>query len=216
MSEETDSVVRKHFERYVEGFRRGQGDPGPIMEGLDEQSRFRLRRMIDEYLETGPVPDPDLYSPDDPEVHEIVAAIMPSLDGRSGGLSLLLARRRGQLGLNQADVVDSLVEDFKASPAEAEKIDAYYHDLEWGSLPAAGLTDRLLDSLAKALETTRGRLREAGRALGPGRAGSTGPVFARNADQVEEMASLGQASPGVAPARSASPPDRIDELFTAG
>lgn len=208
--------VQERFERYVDAFRRGHGDPDPFLEGLDESGRFRLRRMIDDFLEDGPVPDPAAFNPDDPELRELVAAIVPRLDSLAGGLSRLLSRRREELGLNQADVVDSLASDFNATAAETEKIDAYYHDLEWGSLPAAGLTDRLLDSLAHTLQTTRGKLREAGRTLGPSRAGTAGPVFARNADEIGEMASLGVPGSGVAASRSAAPPDRIDDLFTGG
>jgi len=216
VSEETDSVIRERFERYVEAYRSGHGDPDPAMEGLGEGERLRLGRMIDEYLESAPRPDIALSSPDDPEIQEIVTAIVPLLDGRSGGLSRLLVKRRHELELSQGEVIESLAAEFEASEPETGKIDAYYHDLEWGSLPAAGLTDRLLDSLAKILRTTRGNLREAGRALGPGRAGTTGPVFARNAGEIGEAAGPGMTSPAGYGRRASSPPDRIDDLFTGG
>lgn len=218
MTDPRERDITERFERYVAAFRRGEGDPGPAMSGLDREGRERLGRRIEEFLETGPVPDPEFVNPDDPRVQKVVAGILPQLDGRAGGLSRLLARQRHRLGLTQESVVDSLADDLDATEDEKPKIEAYYHDLEWGSLPAAGLADRLLDSLAAALHTTRDALREAGHALGPGRAASTGPVYARTVDEVGHADDLVAADigPDVLEMRSASPPDRIDELFTGG
>lgn len=223
MADQPDPTVNERFDRYVESFRRGEADPDPVMAGLGVEARRQLGRKIDEFLETGPVPDPGMSSPASPEIAGLAARIVPQLDGRSGGLSRMLTGRRQELGLSFETVVEDLAKELDATDEETEKIDAYYHDLEWGSLPAAGLADRLLDLLAKKLETTRAALREAGRALGPGRAASTGPVFARKVDDLaqgipgdEAVADYSLAPSDLAGMRSATPPDRIDRLFTDG
>lgn len=216
MAESGDSEIRRRFERYVAAFRGGQADPDPVLAGLDESAKRKLGRMIDEFLEAGPVPDPELMSPGDPRVQAVVADLMPRLDGRAGALSRLLARRRQQLGLSQAGVIDALAEDLEASESEKGKIDAYYHDLEWGTLPAAGLTERILDALSRTLKTTTGSLREAGRTLGPARASSTGPIYARMVEEDGDAYDLAVTPAPAKASRQASPPDRIDRLFTGG
>lgn len=220
MADSRETVIQERYRRYVDGFARGEADPDPVMAGLDEESTLQLGRMIDRFLEAGPRPDPKLVGPDHPEVETAVGQILPRLDGRAGGLSRLLVERRSELELSQSDVVGAIAGELEATGEEREKIDAYYHDLEWGSLPAGGLADRLLDSLAAALQSTRESLRAAGRVLGPGRASSSGPVYARSVEPGDAV--LGMASPGLPADRSAgtgrraTPPDRIDELFTGG
>lgn len=220
MSEERDSVVRQRFDLYRDGFARGEADPDPVMAGLDEESRDRLGEMIDEFLATGPRPDPALFGPETPRVAEMADSIVMRLDSRAGALSRLLVERRAEMELSQTDMVRAIARSVDASPGETEKIDAYYHDLEWGSLPAAGLTTKLIAIVAKTLSLTSDTLIEAGRALGPGRASSSGPVYARTIEP--DDSALGMASPGgpenvaAGVARRAAPPDRIDQLFTGG
>lgn len=211
-----EQEIRRRYERYVEEFRQGEADPGPALAGLDEESRRILGLKIEAFLETGPVPDPEMMSPDDPRVVEAAAALMPRLDGRAGGLSLLLARRRQKLELSQAGMVKALGQELGASEPEREKIDAYYHDLEWGTLPAAGLADQVVEAMARILRTTSDSLREAGRTLGPARASSTGPVYARMVEEDGAIHDIASAPSSVSPSREATPPDRIDRLFTGG
>lgn len=225
MAESVNPRLTELLDRYKAAFARGESNPDPILDQVRGEDRRRLGWMIDEFLDTGPRPDPALFPVDSARVTAVVDRLIPELDGQAGALSGLLARRRADLKLTQADLVEKLAADLDASPPEIEKVDAYYHDLEWGSLPAAGLADRVLDSLASILKTGRDTLIEAGRSLGPGRASSSGPVYAREVDPGEllmEMASPGEHLPvaGEPPVagtgRRATPPDRIDRLFTDG
>lgn len=208
--------IRQRYAMYVAQFRRGEGDPGPVMAGLDQESRRILGLKIEAFLETGPVPDPETMNPDDPQIRKVAAELVPRLDGRTGGLSRLLARQREKLEISQAGMVEALAKELEASKPEEEKIDAYYHDLEWGTLPAAGLADQLLDALARILKTTSKSLREAGGSLGPARASSTGPVYARMVEEDGAAYDLAVPSSSASQSRQATPPDRIDRLFTGG
>lgn len=207
--------INTAFDEYVAAYNRGEGDPTPFLERFQGAERRELEILVDTFLEDAPRVAFDPDGSRDQQAEAVAAAVMSRIGGASGGLSRLVRKLREQRQLKSADVIGELAVAFDANEHEREKIDAYYHSLEWGSLPASGLSDRLLDSLATVLETSRERLREAGQALGPARASATGPVFAR----MVEDADLEQA-PEVptmkSPGSPAEPPDRIDQLFTGG
>ena len=209
----------ERLEAFVTAYEKGDGNPLPFMEGLDEPGRRRFRVRIEQYLKENPEP---VFNPErlnDERLKAMARRTASRLDGVTGSMSQLVIELRGRKGLLQEDVVEALAEDFDASRDEKEKIDDYYHDLEFGTLSAKGISDRVLDSLAALFGTTRDALRKAGEALGPSGSPSGGLLFARMADNSEEVFD-GQASPAMeVPAgesRKASPPDRIDELFTGG
>ena len=211
--------ITKAFDEYVAAFRAGHGDPNPYLERFSGDDRRELEVLVDAFLETGPRAEVDLSAVPDPQIEAIAERVAERVGASSGGLSALVLGLRKQLALKSSDVVAELAAAYKATPAEREKIDAYYHDLEWGTLPASGISDSLLGSLARVLRTKAERLREASRELGPPRSRSTGLLFARMADDSEfELEGLAvnnlKASSGKA--RRADPPDRIDELFTGG
>lgn len=228
----SDRVIAA-FDRYTESFRQGKGDPTPYLEQFEGEELRELELLVDSFLETGPQPDPASGSGRDPELERIANLVMTRVGGAGGGLAAMVRGLRDESDLSQTEVVRQLAGSLEADAAEAEKIDGYFHDLEWGSLPAGGISDRVLDSLAGILHTTREKLREAGQALGPSRSAAAAPFFARMADDSElgfEVSSFSvEESPGFragskgmdSPAgggrgRRSDPPDRIDELFTGG
>jgi hypothetical protein len=204
------------FDAYVEAFRKGDGDPTPFLKLFTGENRRELEILVDAFLETGPKADFDPDAPLDPEVEMITASVMERFDGATGALSELVRGLRAKLGLGQFEVVRELAISLDASPAEQEKIDGYYHDLEWGTLPSSGISSKVFDALARILKTNPAALREAAKGLGPGRAPSAGMAFARTVVEVD----FAQESPAMdVPSgnfRASDPPDRIDELFTGG
>ena len=217
MSEHTDMDER--FAAFTRSYEAGNGDPLPFMEGLDEPGRRRFQLMVDDYLERNPEADRDLSRLKDPAIARLIGTVVPRLDGASGGMSTLVIDLREGRQLLQGDVVEALAADLDATDAEKEKIDDYYHDLEFGNLPAEGISAKLLASLGKILGTTGDKLKEAGQALGPWGSPATGLIFTRMADDAEDVV-MGEASQaGKAPSgagRRSDPPDRIDQLFTGG
>ena len=82
--------------------------------------------------------------------------------------------------------------------------------MEQGLLPAAGVSDRVLEALGQIVGETAQALRDAGRALTPAGEGPAAPAaaFARRA----------YAEPAGAPSPGTQPPptgewDEVDELF---
>ncbi|MDQ2621942.1 MAG: hypothetical protein M3Y45_02765 [Actinomycetota bacterium] len=208
------------FDQFVAEFRAGRGNVNPFLDQVDGHDREQLSLLIEAFIETDPEPEVTPEGLTDPALAAMTARVTAELGGAGGTLSQLLVTLRNGLKLRRTEVVDSLADRLDAAGSEKEKIDGYYHDLEWGTLPAAGISDRVIDSLAAILDTTAAHLREAGRTLGPGRSTSaSGLVFSRTVpgDDRLEFGVLESAVEEVdqgAAGRQADPPDRIDQLFT--
>ena len=93
-----------------------------------------------------------------------------------------------------------------------DKVAGYYHQMEQGLLPAAGVSDRVLEALGRIVGETAQALREAGSALRPpseGPAAAPAAAFARRAYAEA-------APPPEAPAAQEAEWDEVDELFRGG
>lgn len=217
------------FAGFVKAYESGDGNPLPFMDGLDEPDRRRFRLKIDRYLEENPDPVVNLKRLKDPKLRAMASKMAARLDSASGAMPQLVISLRETEGLLQADVVEALAGELNATPPEKEKIDDYYHDLEYGNLPAKGISAKLLASLAKILGTTTEALRDAGQALGPSGSPAKGLIYTRMADDAEDSlggttsfadapsgatGSLTDALSGAG--RQSEPQDRIDRLFTGG
>ncbi len=218
--EETPDPVIHAFDEYVAEFRKGHGDPSPFLERFEGSERKSFETLIESFVATGPESSPD---PGDPRFNAVFEKVLDEVSAPAGGLSEHLALLRQKAGKTQAAVVAALAKTFEATPQEQEKIDEYYHRLEWGSLPASGLDGKLYSALAAILGVEPESLKEAAGSLGSRYGASSGPVFARSLDQVDlaEDASIvpgviGQAVPDSESRSEPSRPDRIDELFTGG
>lgn len=214
--EDIQDPVTGAFDEYVIAFRSGQGDPAPFLSRFEGRERQELALLIEVFIETAPASNPETG---DPRFEKVFERVLAEVDGASGGLSEMVRGLRAKLGLGQVEVVKELSSALDATPAEVNKIDGYYHDLEWGTLPSSGISKKVYDALASILQTKPGTLKEAGAALGPGRPSSAGMAFARTVDETEFELD-GQESPAMdVPSgnfRASDPPDRIDDLFTGG
>ena len=93
-------------------------------------------------------------------------------------------------------------------------MERYYHEMEQGLLPPAGVSDRVLDALASLLHTTRERLREAGASPAAGGAAPPAALFARTAAPTDDELAAMASAPAAAPEPEAR--DEVDELFLGG
>lgn len=212
--EETPDPVTGAFDDYVIAFRAGHGDPSGILNRFEGRERKELELLIEAFIATGPVSDPD---PDDPRISAIVELVLDELEVPASGLAPMLAALRHRAKLTQQAVVEAIARSVGASRDETEKIDSYYHRLEWGSLSADGLSEDLFGILTKVLGAKPGQLRNAA-TLSDQPSGS-GMIFAR-ADELElnddASVALGDAVMSSPSPDAKSRPDRIDELFTGG
>jgi hypothetical protein len=216
-AENTPDPISRAFDEYVAAFRAGRGDPKPFLNRFEGRERRELDLLIEGFIATGPVSDPD---PADPRVAAITGQVLDQLEVPATGLASLLTRLRQQAKLTQEAVVRAIADSIGASPAETEKIDVYYHRLEWGSLPPDGLSRNLFGTLTRVLGAKPDELEQAARAAGEP-AGSSGLIFAR-AEEAIELSDDASVARGELPPMPAgdedgqTEPDRIDELFTGG
>jgi hypothetical protein len=121
----------------------------------------------------------------------------------------VLPRLRHRAQLRRTDVVRLLAVELDAE-AQVEKVARYYHEMERGTLPAAGVSDRVLEALGRVMNVTATHLRAAGKRVG---GAASGP-----ADSMA-FARVGSPDPDYAPAppppEPVAPPDAIDALFTS-
>jgi hypothetical protein len=213
MTDMTD--VDRLLQEFIAADRGGEvPDPLAFLGRVPEGERAELSALLDGYLGRAPrrafSPAEFSLSPARP----LAEALDRSLSGSSGAWPAVLPRLRDRARLRRAEVVSRLAAELGAGDREA-KVAGYYHAMEQGTLPAAGVSDRVLEALGRIVGESAGALRAAGRAMtGPPPAPRGGRAFARVAspDPGYTAAPAAASSSGVEPSRR----DEVDELFTQG
>ena len=186
----------------------GEADPTRYLAQLHGAERAELAMLIDRFLVHQPRRSFDAAAFRDSPAEALVDSLDASLRGQAGLWPALLPRLRHEAQLKRSDVVEQLAEALGA-PAQSEKVAGYYHLMEQGLLPPAGVSDKVLDALAKIVNVSAAALRRAGGAITP--AGASSPadtIFARAVPAPERDRAAEPISPGIEPAR-----DDIDRLF---
>jgi hypothetical protein len=208
------SDVDRFFSEYMEEHRAGgEADPRSFLARASPEDRQELAAMIDGYLARVPRRkiNPDEFRGSSAE--RTVDELERVLAGQSGLWPALLPRLRDRVGLKRSELVQRLA-DALGVGNKAEKVATYYHQMEQGSLPEKGVSDRVLEALSQLVGESTHALREAGRVVGP--PGYTAepavPAFARRVPS-----ETGMASPGTAPEPTpAEEWDAVDQLFRGG
>lgn len=198
-------------------------DPREWIARAEGGGRQELADLIDRYLMTAPRRAWDPVAYESSLAKLAVDRVHDSLEGVSGSWPELLPRLRNRARIRRGELVERLAGALGVGRGEAqlEKVGGYYHRMERGLLPAAGVSGRVIDALAEIVGASPETIRSAGLA-GPradaGVAGGAGRAFARlgspephrDADEPEPVAMADESEP-VAPRL-----DAIDELFTRG
>lgn len=221
MKMETVAVadLARVFAEFVEAHLAGRDpDPWEYTERVVEADRGELEELIDAYyVDAPPRPwDPEAFRGSESE--RLVDAIDRSFRGRAGLWPAVLPRLRDRARLRRTELVARLAERLGVADRE-EKVGAYYHQMEQGLLPSAGVSERVLDGLARILGVTADSLRSAGRVLTPQAGEAEDAVFARTAFDAEDLVlehAEAAPPPGVARAEREAKRDEVDELFTGG
>ncbi len=176
------------------------------MSGTD---RAELEALLDGYLARAPRREFDRAAfSASPAARAVADALGRSLAGSSGTWPAVLPRLRDRARLRRAEVVSRLAVSLGAGDREA-KVAGYYHAMEQGTLPAAGVSDRVLEALGRIVGESASALRAAGAAMtGPPSPPEPVRSFARVASLRDRSAEPRRRAAPV-PAR-----DEIDELFT--
>jgi hypothetical protein len=195
--------VNRLLEEFIAADRAGVADPAEYLARAEGLDRAELEALIDAYLARAPRRAFDRAAFEASPAARAVA----SLAGSSGTWPALLPRLRDRARLRRAELVARLAADLGVSGREA-KVASYYHAMEQGTLPSAGVSQRVLEALGRLVGESADVLRRAGEATSAPPAGGA-PAFARKA-----------SAPAAAPAMRARVErpvrDEVDELFTSG
>ena len=210
--------VQELLSRYIAEHRAGgDADPVAYLEQAQPGERAQLAALIDAYLERAPRASFDDAAFDGSPAAATVEALERSLGGVSGLWPSLLPALRTAAGLKRRELVARLAHALDQVGSE-EKVGLYYHEMEQGLLPSAGVSDRVLEALADLTGSTLQALRDAGRALVAAGARPSGevPAFARAAIVDSASAVPARAQERDLPAAATQQWDEVDELFRGG
>jgi hypothetical protein len=206
--------VEKLLQEFIEEDRAsGTADPLDYLQRVEGTDRVELETLIDGYLARAPRRpfdrDEFVRSP----ARAVAEELGRALGGASGTWPAFLPRLRHRAQLRRSEVVARLADELGATPDQADKVARYYHQMEQGTLPSAGVSDRVLEALGRVVGVTARRLREAGQGAGemPPAATAAG-AFARIGSPDPQYAEAEDLMPSAPPDE---PRDEIDELFTA-
>jgi hypothetical protein len=205
--------VERLLREFVEQDRREPADPLPYLEQLEGADRAELAALIDGYLARAPRRrfDPEAF--ESSPARAVAEELGRALGGVSGTWPALLPRLRHNARLPRSEVVRRLAEALGARDAQVEKVARYYHEMEQGTLPSAGVSDRVLEALGGVLGVTAARLRQAGSDIAGRRPGSAeAAAFARVGSPDPQHVDPETLMSGRARSRD-EPRDEIDALF---
>ena len=198
--------VNRLLEEFIAEDRAGGvADPLPYLARVTGLDRAELEALIDGYLARAPRRAFDRAAFEASPARGVAV----SLAGLSGTWPALLPRLRDRARLRRAELVSRLTVELGVAGREA-KVAGYYHAMEQGTLPAAGVSDRVLEALGRIVGESAAVLRAAGAAM-TAPPPPPMPAFARVASPAPEFSR--PAAAGAAPV----PPverDEVDELFT--
>ncbi|HEY7075710.1 MAG TPA: hypothetical protein VH418_10085 [Solirubrobacteraceae bacterium] len=204
------STVDEQFDRFKAAWRAGEApDPRAYLARLEAPDRAELEALIDGYLARAAAPPPAAAEPD-PLTRRVMASVLERTQAPETWRTLL-PHARQSAELPRSDLVDRLARDLGVA-AQRDKVAAYYHQMEQGTLPPAGVSDRVLAALARILGIPAERLRAAGRRLAPPAAGPA--AFARARRPARAAADPTPAAPRAQPPEP--PRDAVDDLFRGG
>ena len=208
------SDVERLFEEFTREDREGgEADPLAYLARLQGTDRAELEALIDGYLARAPRRPFDREAFEASGAREVAEEVGRSLGGVSGEWPALLPRLRHRAKLRRAEVVARLADELGATEAQHAKIARYYHGMERGTLPADGVSDRVLQALATIVGTTAEALRAAGRrAGGAATPDAAGTAFARIGAPDPRHATAEELTHGAGAAPDEAP-DEIDAAF---
>jgi len=204
---EVERILAEYKEAHGSG---GDADPRPFLARVSGVDREQLAELIDAYLARAPRRPFDAAAYRDSPAVTAADAAQRALAGSAGLWPVLLPRLRNEARIRRADLVAELAARLGAQ-SRRDKVAAYYHEMEQGRLPAAGVSDTVLEALGRIVGYGKEALRRAGEMPAPGGpAPEAGAVYTRTTRRSE---ATDEAGPGAAEPEEW---DEVDRLFRAG
>lgn len=216
---DVDNLFREYLAEHRAG---GEADPRSFLARAEGADRLELAALIEAILERSPGREWDAVafagSPAARAAESVATEwdLEGEVEEASVGWRELLPALRNRVQVRRRDLVARLAEGIGA-PGQEEKVAAYYHQMEHEQLPAAGVSNRVLEVLGGILGQSAETLRAAGRVVSGGAVEDTAmPAFSRKALEDPQYGAPSAASPAEAERTRSAEPDLVDELFTGG
>jgi len=204
---EVERILAEYKQAHQSG---GDANPRPFLARVSGVEREQLAGLIDAYLARAPRRPFDAAAYRDSPAVAAAAAAQRALAGSAGLWPVLLPRLRNEARIRRADLVAELAARLGAQ-TRRDKVALYYHEMEQGRLPAAGVSDTVLEALGRIVGYGKEALRRAGEMPAPGGpAPEAGGVYTRTTRRPEPPDEAGRRAPE--PERW----DEVDRLFRAG
>ena len=210
--------VEKLLSEYIAEHRAGgAADPIGYLDQLQGTDRDELALLIDAYLARSPGRSWDREAFSGSTSERLTESLARSFEGASGLWPTILPRLRDRAQITRGALVHRLAEALGGADHE-QKVEGYYHEMEQGLLPSAGVSPKVLIALGALVDASAEFLRKAGEPLGTGPGATTADfVYARRAFPDERY----EGAEGTTEMRTpAEPPesewDDVDELFRGG
>lgn len=206
--------VEKLLAEFADELRNaGEADPRPYLRQVEGAERRELAALIDACIENAPRRswDPEGFKGSNAEAwltrNQDVFAVWAE------PLAELLPRLRNEREMTRKTLTERLAAALGFAERE-EKVGLYYHRLEQGLLPPAGVSSRVFDALGSILGESADRLRASARGLAEAAGGpAEGEVFARVTLSAPELRQEVELEDRVS---EQGEWDEIDELFRSG
>src|ERR1700760_965439 len=137
---DADRLRAKYIEEHRGG---GAADPTTFLSRAVASDRRELAALIDGYLSRAPRQQFNAVGFRGSRSEQVVDELERALGGQSGLWPALLPELRHRAGLKRAEVVARLAGRLGLARREP-KVATYYHQMEQGILPSAGVSDRVL------------------------------------------------------------------------
>jgi hypothetical protein len=209
---ELEPLFTEFVERHLAG---EEPDPWSYIDQLSGAERDELEELIDAYFVGAPPRAWDAAAYRGWCAVRIADGLDRSFRGQAGLWPAVLPRLRDRARLTRGALVDRLAESLGVRDRR-EKVARYYHEMEQGLLPSAGVSGRVIDALSGIVGASAEALRRAGEPLSGETSGEAdGAIFARRARAAPEY---GPADEEAALADADRTPewDEVDELFRGG
>lgn len=208
--------VEQLLSEYIAEHRAGgDADPRPYLERVEGLDRRELAALIDAYLARSPGQQWDPAGFAQSRARHVADAVSLSLGGVNGAWPWLLPSLRKQAELPRSEVVRRLAEALEVADRK-DKVQTYYHRMETGDLPAAGVSERVLEALGRIVGASAETLRRAGEIFEPGGGEAPAAVFARTGRPDPAYEAVEAGVPSTGHAREDFKLDEVDRLFTGG
>lgn len=196
------------FNRFVDAWNEGKRpDVDDYAPQIPEEERSDFLRMVSLFLEAAPSPPLTDEQREQVRTQPAFQRSVELAESSEGFWSTLLPQLRKKAKLTREQLVAALAEKLDVAPQQ-ERVKLYYHQMESGQLDPSGVSQRVLDALAKLLHADVDQLEAAGDFRGIVGPSAAGVYLRSDLDEAFEMAAPAPQSPGE--------PDEVDRLFTGG